>query len=74
MENSGRMRDPTSLCYAFGKMDEKNKLYFGDDLKIPRDYVATESVKLIPQGGSRLSTPAPPTACCSRKRAATTTP
>src|SRR2546422_2889877 len=47
LENSGRMRDPTSLCYAFGKMDEKNKLYFGDDLKTLRDYVEHASVDLI---------------------------
>ena len=47
MENSGRMRDPTSLCYAFGKMDEKNKLYFGDNLKTLRDYVEHASVDLI---------------------------
>ena len=72
LENSGRMRNPTSLCYAFGKMDEKNKLYFGDNLKTLRDYVATESVDLIPQGGTRPSTPAPPTSCSSGKRGATT--
>ena len=47
LENSGRMRDPTSLCYAFGKMDEKNKLYFGDNLKTLRDYVEHASVDLI---------------------------
>jgi 16S rRNA G966 N2-methylase RsmD len=28
-------------------MDEKNKLYFGDNLKILRDYVADASVDLI---------------------------
>jgi 16S rRNA G966 N2-methylase RsmD len=41
------MRRPASLCYALGKMDEKNKLYFGDNLKILRDYVADASVDLI---------------------------
>jgi len=28
------------LCYALGNIDERNKLYFGDNLKILRDYVA----------------------------------
>jgi len=28
-------------------MDEKNKLYFGDNMKILRDYVADASVDLI---------------------------
>jgi len=41
------MRRPACLCYALGKMDEKNKLYFGDNLKILRDYVADASVDLI---------------------------
>ena len=41
------MRRPASLCYALGKMDEKNKLYFGDNLKILRDYVEDASVDLI---------------------------
>ena len=42
-----QMRRPACLCYALGKMDEKNKLYFGDNLKILRDYVADASVDLI---------------------------
>lgn len=41
------MRHSACLCYALGKMDEKNKLYFGDNLKILRDYVADGSVDLI---------------------------
>ena len=41
------MRHPAWLCYALAKMDEKNKLYFGDNLKILRDYVADASVDLI---------------------------
>lgn len=41
------MCHPASLCYAFGYMDEKNKLYFGDNLKMLRDYVADASVDLI---------------------------
>ena len=41
------MRRPACLCYALGKMDEKNKLYFGDNLKILRDYVEDASVDLI---------------------------
>ena len=35
------------LCYALGKMDAKNKLYFGDNLKILGEYVADASVDLI---------------------------
>jgi len=31
----------------YSKMDEKNKLYFGDNLKILRDYVEDASVDLI---------------------------
>jgi len=31
----------------YSNMGWKNKLYFGDNLKILRDYVATESVDLI---------------------------
>ena len=38
---------PACLCYALSKMDEKNKLYFGDNLKILRDYVEDTSVDLI---------------------------
>jgi len=41
------MRRPACLCYALSKMDEKNKLYFGDNLKILRDYVEDASVDLI---------------------------
>jgi len=41
------LRRPTCLCYALGKMDEKNKLYFGDNLKILREYVPEASVDLI---------------------------
>jgi site-specific DNA-methyltransferase (adenine-specific) len=41
------MRRPACLCYALDKMDEKNKLYFGDNLKILRDYVEDASVDLI---------------------------
>jgi len=41
------MRHPACLCYAFGKMEQKNKLYFGDNLKILRDYVEDASVDLI---------------------------
>jgi len=63
-------------------MDEKNKLYFGDNLKILREYVENASVDLIyldlpvnsspsafVRGGERSRT-APPTTCSSRKRAA----
>ncbi len=32
---------------SFGAMDWKNRLYFGDNLKILREYVADESVDLI---------------------------
>ena len=35
------------LCYAFANMDGKNKLYFGDNLKILREYVPDASVDLI---------------------------
>ncbi len=35
------------MCYPFAQMDWKNKLYFGDNLGIPREHVATESVDLI---------------------------
>ena len=41
------LRRPACLCYALEGMDEKNKLYFGDNLKILRDYVADASVDLI---------------------------
>jgi len=43
----GRLYIPACLCYALSKMDEKNKLYFGDNLKILRDYVTNASVDLI---------------------------
>ncbi len=41
------MSATSCLCYAFGKVDGKNKLYFGDNLKILRDYVPDASVDLI---------------------------
>ena len=41
------LRHPASLCYALEKMDQKNRLYFGDNLKILRDYVEDASVDLI---------------------------
>ena len=41
------MRHPACVCYALGKMDAKNKLYFGDNLKILREYVTDASVDLI---------------------------
>ena len=44
-------------------MDEKNKLYFGDNLKILRDYVVDASVDLIPQGGTHPLIPAPGSLC-----------
>jgi len=53
------------LCYALDNVDGTNKLYFGDNLKILRDYVEDASVDLIyldpacRQAGRR-STPAPP--------------
>jgi site-specific DNA-methyltransferase (adenine-specific) len=37
----------TNLCYALVNMDGKNKLYFGDNLKILREYVPDASVDLI---------------------------
>jgi site-specific DNA-methyltransferase (adenine-specific) len=43
----GRLYIAACLCYALGKMDEKNKLYFGDNLKILREYVPDASVDLI---------------------------
>ena len=43
----GRLYIPACLCYALDKMDEKNKLYFGDNLKILREYVPDASVDLI---------------------------
>jgi 16S rRNA G966 N2-methylase RsmD len=36
-----------NLCYALGNMDCKNKLYFGDNLKILREHVPDASVDLI---------------------------
>jgi len=36
-----------ALDRRYSNMDEKNKLYFGDNLKILRDYVAAASVDLI---------------------------
>jgi len=41
------IRHPACLCYALANMDGKNKLYFGDNLKILRDYVEDASVDLI---------------------------
>jgi len=38
---------PACLCYALSKMDEKNKLYFGDNLKILRKHQKDASVDLI---------------------------
>ena len=35
------------LCYALANMDPTNKLYFGDNLKILREYVPDASVDLI---------------------------
>ena len=37
----------SSLCYASPEMDWKNKLYFGDNLGILKEHIATESVDLI---------------------------
>ena len=42
-----RLRRPACLCYALSKMDEKNKLYFGDNLRILCEYVTDASVDLI---------------------------
>ena len=42
------LRHPAGrLCYALVNMDGKNKLYFGDNLKILREYVPDASVDLI---------------------------
>jgi len=41
-------------------MDEKNKLYFGDNLKILRDYVEDTSVDLI-----YLDSACPPRRACA---------
>src|SRR5437763_383279 len=38
---------PRGLCYASANMEWKNKLYFGDNLNILREYVADASVDLI---------------------------
>jgi hypothetical protein len=47
-ESSAQAPPATScLCYACGNVDWKNKLYFGDNLKILREYVADASVDLI---------------------------
>jgi len=35
------------MCYPFPQMDRKNKLYFGDNLGILREHVASESIDLI---------------------------
>ena len=35
------------MCYAVSNMDAKNQLYFGDNLKILREYVLDASVDLI---------------------------
>ncbi len=35
------------LCYAFANMDATNKLYFGDNLKILREYVPDASVDFV---------------------------
>jgi len=35
------------VCYALGKMDGTNKLYFGDNLKILREHAPDASVDLI---------------------------
>ena len=48
--NDGDHRSPLQpphLCYDFANMDAKNKLYFGDNLKILREYVPDASVDLI---------------------------
>ena len=70
-------REPRGLPY--NKMDEKNKLYFGDNLKILRKHQKDASVDLIyldpPRTiwyGARRLIPATLTTCSSRKRAATT--
>ena len=42
-----RLYSESRLCYALVSMDGKNKLYFGDNLKILRDYVPDASVDLI---------------------------
>jgi len=44
-------------------MDGKNKLYFGDNLKILRKHQNDASVDLIPQGGTRPLIPAPGSLC-----------
>ena len=39
--------DPAKVVVSSAAMNEKNKLYFGDDLKILRDHVADSIVDLI---------------------------
>lgn len=43
----GRLRGGKLLCYASAAMSWKNRLYFGDNLKILREYVPDASVDLI---------------------------
>jgi len=38
-ERAGPVPPAARLCYALANMDGKNRLYFGDNLKIPREYV-----------------------------------
>jgi hypothetical protein len=42
-----RRYSTAQLCYALGKVDEKNKLYFGDNLKILRKHQKDASGDLI---------------------------
>jgi site-specific DNA-methyltransferase (adenine-specific) len=44
---TGRLRSSPHICYAPANMDWKNQLYFGDNLKILREYVPDASVDLI---------------------------
>ena len=46
-ELRGRLRGGELLCYASAGMSWKNRLYFGDNLKILREHVPDASVDLI---------------------------
>lgn len=46
LRQNHRLRCPP-LCYAFANMDAKNKLYFGNNLNILREYLPDARVDLI---------------------------
>jgi hypothetical protein len=50
----GRFRGSKLVCYASARMTWKNRLYFGDNLKILREYLPEASIDLHPRRAKGL--------------------